>query len=158
MVRSDNGLIFQSRRFRAACRDYRLRQEFIKPYTPEQNGIVERFFGVSRRNASGNPTSHPSPRPVLPLLTGSIGTMPSALIKPLAIAARGNSARFNPNSWLDSGGALHLDADSGGRTADGARALRLLTHLHPCFDATDRRSLTRALTACIVGHGSARGS
>ena len=44
MVRSDNGLIFQSRRFRKACRDYRLRQEFITPYTPEQNGIVERFF------------------------------------------------------------------------------------------------------------------
>lgn len=44
VVRSDNGLIFQSRRFRAACRDYRLRQEFITPYTPEQNGMVERFF------------------------------------------------------------------------------------------------------------------
>jgi putative transposase len=44
VVRSDNGLIFQSRRFRAACRDYRLRLEFIAPYTPEQNGIVERFF------------------------------------------------------------------------------------------------------------------
>src|SRR5262249_35618249 len=44
VVRSDNGLIFQSRRFRAACKDYRLRQEFITPYTQEQNGIVERFF------------------------------------------------------------------------------------------------------------------
>jgi putative transposase len=44
VVRSDNGLIFQSRRFRRACRHYRLRQEFITPYTPEQNGIVERFF------------------------------------------------------------------------------------------------------------------
>ena len=44
VVRSDNGLIFQSRRFRSACRDYRLRQEFITPYTPEQNGIIERFF------------------------------------------------------------------------------------------------------------------
>ena len=44
MVRSDNGLIFQSRRFRAACRDYRLTQEFITPYTPEQNGMIERFF------------------------------------------------------------------------------------------------------------------
>jgi len=44
VVRSDNGLIFQSRRFRAACRDYRLTQEFITPYTPEQNGIIERFF------------------------------------------------------------------------------------------------------------------
>jgi putative transposase len=44
VVRSDNGLAFQSRRFRGACRQYRLGQEFITPYTPEQNGIVERFF------------------------------------------------------------------------------------------------------------------
>ncbi|MCG8478965.1 MAG: DDE-type integrase/transposase/recombinase [Spirochaetales bacterium] len=44
VVRSDNGLIFQSRRFRAACRDYRLEQEFVTPYTPEQNGLIERFF------------------------------------------------------------------------------------------------------------------
>jgi putative transposase len=35
---------FHSHRFRAACRDYRLRQEFITPYTPEQNGLIERFF------------------------------------------------------------------------------------------------------------------
>jgi putative transposase len=44
IIRSDNGLIFQGRRFRRACRSYRLRQEFITPYTPEQNGIIERFF------------------------------------------------------------------------------------------------------------------
>ena len=44
VFRSDNGLIFQSRRFRQASRDYRLQQEFITPYTPEQNGIIERFF------------------------------------------------------------------------------------------------------------------
>ncbi|GJL65875.1 MAG: insertion element hypothetical protein [Nitrospirales bacterium] len=44
VVRSDNGLIFQSRRFRRACRDYRLQQEFITPYTPQQNGLIERFF------------------------------------------------------------------------------------------------------------------
>ena len=44
LVRSDNGLIFTARRFRAACRDYRLSQEFITPYTPEQNGMIERFF------------------------------------------------------------------------------------------------------------------
>jgi putative transposase len=43
-IRSDNGLIFTARRFRAACRDYRLSQEFITPYTPEQNGMIERFF------------------------------------------------------------------------------------------------------------------
>ncbi len=44
VLRSDNGLILQSRRFRQACRDYRLHQEFITPYTPEQNGMIERFF------------------------------------------------------------------------------------------------------------------
>lgn len=43
-IRSDNGLIFQSRDFRTACRFYGLDQEFITPYTPEQNGIVERWF------------------------------------------------------------------------------------------------------------------
>jgi putative transposase len=44
VLRSDNGLVFQSRNFRAACHDYRLSQEFITPYTPEQNGMIERFF------------------------------------------------------------------------------------------------------------------
>ncbi len=44
VIRSDNGLIFQARRFRAACRHYRLTQEFITPYTPAQNGMIERFF------------------------------------------------------------------------------------------------------------------
>lgn len=43
-LRIDSGLIFQSHRFRQACRDYRLQQEFITPYTPEQNEIIERFF------------------------------------------------------------------------------------------------------------------
>ena len=44
VIRSDNGLVFQSRRFRAACRFYRLEQEYITPYTPEQNGLIERLF------------------------------------------------------------------------------------------------------------------
>lgn len=43
-LRSDNGLVFTSRRFREACKFYRLSQEFITPYTPEQNGLIERFF------------------------------------------------------------------------------------------------------------------
>lgn len=43
-LRSDNGMVFTSRRFREACKFYRLEQEFITPYTPEQNGLIERFF------------------------------------------------------------------------------------------------------------------
>jgi len=61
LLRSDNGLVFQSRRFRAACRDYRLRQEFITPYTPEQNGLVERFFRSLKEELSRTPlkSGHP---------------------------------------------------------------------------------------------------
>jgi putative transposase len=33
VIRSDNGLIFQSSRFREACRHYHLRQEYIPPRT-----------------------------------------------------------------------------------------------------------------------------
>lgn len=44
VLRSDNGLVFLSRRFREACTFYRLSQEYITPYTPEQNGLIERFF------------------------------------------------------------------------------------------------------------------
>ena len=44
VLRSDNGLVFLSKRFRAACQQYGLEQEYITPYTPEQNGLVERFF------------------------------------------------------------------------------------------------------------------
>ena len=43
-VRRDNGLVFQSRRFCRACKGYLLRHEFITPYTPEPNGVIERFF------------------------------------------------------------------------------------------------------------------
>ena len=46
VIRSDNGLIFQSRRFREACSSYGLKQEFITPYCPQQNGMIERFFGT----------------------------------------------------------------------------------------------------------------
>jgi putative transposase len=41
IIRSDNGLVFQSRRFRAACRDYRLSQEFITP-EPGANALSDK--------------------------------------------------------------------------------------------------------------------
>ena len=42
--RSDNGVIFQSRRLSTASREYGLSQEFITRYNPEQNGLLERFL------------------------------------------------------------------------------------------------------------------
>lgn len=44
LLRSDNGLVFTSRSFTALVRGYGLRQEFITPHSPEQNGMVERVI------------------------------------------------------------------------------------------------------------------
>lgn len=43
-LRHDNGLVFGSRAYRALVREYGLAQEYIAPYTPEQNGLCERFI------------------------------------------------------------------------------------------------------------------
>ena len=44
MLRSDNGKVFTSKRFVARCKQYGLEQEFTTPYSPQQNGMIERFF------------------------------------------------------------------------------------------------------------------
>jgi putative transposase len=44
MLRHDNGLVFGSKLYRGIVRDYGLQQEFITPYTPEENGLCERFI------------------------------------------------------------------------------------------------------------------
>ena len=44
LLRSDNGLVFTSRGFTTLVKGYVLRQEFITPHTPQQNGTVERVI------------------------------------------------------------------------------------------------------------------
>jgi putative transposase len=44
VIRSDNGLVFGSKRFHETVTKYRLHQEYLTPYTPEQNDMIERFF------------------------------------------------------------------------------------------------------------------
>lgn len=44
LLRSDNGLVFTSRSYTALAKSYGLQQEFITPYSPEQNGMVERVI------------------------------------------------------------------------------------------------------------------
>ncbi|WP_158542711.1 integrase core domain-containing protein [Lujinxingia litoralis] len=44
MLRSDNGNVFTSKSFIGSCKQYGLTQEFITLYTPQQNGLIERFF------------------------------------------------------------------------------------------------------------------
>lgn len=43
-LRHDNGLVFGSRLYRRTVADYGLSQEYITPYTPEENGLCERFI------------------------------------------------------------------------------------------------------------------
>lgn len=42
-LRHDNGMVFGSSLYRAPARDYGLKQEYVTPYTPQKNGICERF-------------------------------------------------------------------------------------------------------------------
>ncbi|MEP7043500.1 MAG: integrase core domain-containing protein [Dokdonella sp.] len=44
LLRSDNGLVFTSRVYTRLVRSYGLTQEFITPYCPQQNGMVERVI------------------------------------------------------------------------------------------------------------------
>ena len=44
LLRSDNDLAFTSRRYTALVRSYGLKQEFITPHCPQQNGMVERVI------------------------------------------------------------------------------------------------------------------
>jgi putative transposase len=44
LLRSDNVLVFTSRKYTALVRSYGLQQEFITPYCPQQNGMVERVI------------------------------------------------------------------------------------------------------------------
>lgn len=44
LLRSDNGLVFTSRDHTRLVRGYGLRQEFITPHCPQQNGMVERVI------------------------------------------------------------------------------------------------------------------
>ena len=43
-LRSDNGLVFCSKTYTSLVKSYGLTQEFITPYTPQQNGMVERLI------------------------------------------------------------------------------------------------------------------
>jgi putative transposase len=44
VLRSDNGLVFTSKPYTGLVKGYGMKQEFITPYTPEQNGMIERFI------------------------------------------------------------------------------------------------------------------
>ena len=44
LLRSDNGLVFTSCAYTKLVRSYGLKQEFITPHCPQQNGMMERLI------------------------------------------------------------------------------------------------------------------
>jgi len=52
LLRSDNGLVFSSRKYTALVRSYGLKQEFITPYSPEQNGMVAQVIRVLKEQCA----------------------------------------------------------------------------------------------------------
>ena len=52
LLRSDNGLVFTSRHFTALVRSYGLKQEFITPHCPQQNGMVERVIRTLKEHCT----------------------------------------------------------------------------------------------------------
>jgi hypothetical protein len=101
VVRSDNRLIFQSRRFRAASRNNRLRQDSLYLIYSSRTVSSNASFAASRKRVYGSITSPASVKPAPPLLTGWNGITPNGCTRPSAIAARVSFARYNPNSCPD---------------------------------------------------------
>lgn len=87
LPRSDNGLVFSSRHFTATVRSYGLKQEFIMPHCPQQNGMIERVIRTfneqcaHRHRFESMPRKQPASSP-----TGSASTTPAALIRLLPCA------------------------------------------------------------------------
>lgn len=52
LLRSDNGLVFTSRHYTRMVRSYGLRQEFITPHCPQQNGTVERVIQTPKEQCA----------------------------------------------------------------------------------------------------------
>ncbi len=55
LLRSDTGLVFTSRAYTRLVRTYGLRQEFITPHCPQQNGMIERV--IRTKGAVRTPSS-----------------------------------------------------------------------------------------------------
>ena len=62
-VLTDNGSVFRSKRFTAACRKLQVTHKFTRPYRPQTNGKAERFIQSALREwAYGIPYHHSSER------------------------------------------------------------------------------------------------
>lgn len=123
VVRSDNGLIFQSKRFRKACGTYRLTREFITPYTPLQNGLIERFFRSLKEECVWQHSFKGFAHARGICDPGLNGTTLGDHIRRLAIKVLANTVRGSYQRWLEIGGVVQLFTTP----ASGVVASALLT-------------------------------
>ena len=82
LLRSDNGLVFTSRSYTALVKSYGLQQEFITPYSPEQNGMVERVIHTSKDQCGTVTALKPWNTPVGSLVTELAFTTTSGPTRP----------------------------------------------------------------------------
>jgi transposase InsO family protein len=61
-IRSDNGSEFRNSRFETFCHDLGLEHQFLSPYTPPQNGVVERKNRTLCEMARTGLDEHRTPR------------------------------------------------------------------------------------------------
>jgi len=94
ILRTDNALVYASELYRNLAREYWLRQEFILPHAPEQNGVIESFMGTFELECVWHVVSRPSRKQRQPLKPGSTTTTSAGRIHGSATSRRqpgGNS-------------------------------------------------------------------
>jgi len=52
LLRTDNGLVFTSRTYTRMVKSYGLRQAFITPHCPQQNGMIERVIRAPKEQCA----------------------------------------------------------------------------------------------------------
>jgi hypothetical protein len=92
------GLVFTSRSYTALARSYGLRQEFITPHSPEQNGMVERLIRTLKEQCA-----HRHRFETLQHASRVIGDWISFLAKAFKAAAAPSASRPPRCSGRDSG-------------------------------------------------------
>ena len=81
LLRSDNGLVFTSRRYTRPVRSYGLRQEFITAHCPQQNGMVERVIRTLKEQCAHRHRFETGSTPCECSVTGSSSTTTGARTK-----------------------------------------------------------------------------
>ena len=78
LLRSDNGLVFTSRHFAHLVRRHGVRQEFIAPHCPRQNGMVERVIRTLKERCAHRHRFETQQRAMRVIGTGSGSTTTGA--------------------------------------------------------------------------------